>query len=154
VKKDCRFKNAKCYKCQKVGHIAPACKQRERSASGERKDDNQQRSRSKQRGGKVKVVKAEESNRDGNDFDDNGESSDGWCHSLRTRHSRPIECAVIINEVPLTMEVDTGTTYSVIPQSIWQKCLKGIPLSPTSTTLMTYGGAGLTVCVGSTICKC
>ena len=50
-----------------------------------------------------------------------------------------------VNGLPLTMELDTGASLSIISRKTWKEILPGVPLEPTDTVLRTYSGESLEV---------
>lgn len=61
---------------------------------------------------------------------------------------------VLINDIPVKMEIDSGDGMSCMPFSVFMKHFSHVPLSSTSIKLKTYGGFILiSECVVSMIVK-
>ena len=54
---------------------------------------------------------------------------------------KPILLDVKINDEPLTMELDTGASFSVIPEHIWRAKWPNVSLHHTDLRLVSYGGS-------------
>ena len=54
---------------------------------------------------------------------------------------KPILLDVKINDEPLTMELDTGASFSVIPEHIWRAKWPNVSLHNTDLRLVSYGGS-------------
>ena len=54
---------------------------------------------------------------------------------------KPILLDVKINDEPLTMELDTGASFSVIPEHIWRAKWSNVSLHNTDLRLVSYGGS-------------
>ena len=135
----CRFRSVECRKCGKKGHIAVACR-----SVGLRKQPVQQSASTprKQHGAHhiVEVV---------NDSDIEPDA-DGYCDVIQAVDSackqtvKPLLVTMKVNDQPMTLEVDTGATMTVVPESVWKSTWPTKPV-PTVTRLCTYGGSPLDV---------
>jgi len=121
---DCKFKDATCHKCGKVGHIAPVSRT---------KPNKPARGRTKQ----TKWVAASEQDRP----PDNREEP---LFVIRSR-SFPYKVELHVNGQPLTMEVDTGAGVSIASESVLNSLLPSAKLQKTSVVLKTYTGEQIPV---------
>ena len=114
----CRFKDAKCFGCSKVGHVSRVC-------------------RSKKEWAVQTVSELEES------VDETLEYS---LHAVTMQTSTtPITAEVSVDEKMLCMEVDTGAAVSVVSETTYKRLWPEKILGPTTMKLKTYSGSGLTV---------
>ena len=122
----CKFKDKMCYACNKRGHIARVC--RSRGPTG-----GQKRSR-----GTHHIEHDEE---------DSAEDPTYTLFTVRDA-SAPIYKELLINNVPIRMEVDTGASVSVLTQASYQKireCTHIEPLQQSCVRLKTYTGESISV---------
>lgn len=122
----CRFINAKCRFCGKIGHIERAClskKKRQNAKGGKQEHANM-------------VDNTPESGID--DF------SSLFCVNS-TGSASPFEVNVLVDKVPLTFQLDTGAGVSLINKSDFIKSFGNVPLSLSSTKLRSYSGDKITV---------
>ncbi|XP_037507514.1 uncharacterized protein LOC119383455 [Rhipicephalus sanguineus] len=109
---ECKHINTRCYKCDKVGHLASCCLS---------SDDKGKQ----QRGSQVNTVQS-------------ADKPPEYClHSLRTQSSlKPITMAFIVNGVPLEMELDSGSPVSIISKDTYLQHQGALPvLSQTDVKL-------------------
>ena len=114
----CGFKKAKCFKCKKVGHTKLMCR------SGKRQQVHE-------------VHEVEESELESED--------DLGMYTLYTvsrsgQSYSSISEELVIEGVPLKMEIDTGASMSVVPSSFYKENLTHIPLKVSTLKLKDYGG--------------
>ena len=80
------------------------------------------------------------------EFDEQQMSMCANIHSVNRKSSHPpIAVHLLMNEMPLSMEVDTGAHVSLIPQAIWAKSWSHVPLKPCITKLCTFSGSPISV---------
>jgi hypothetical protein len=122
----CKFKEAMCYACKKRGHIARVC-----------------RSRSFNKGQKRDKGTHHLEDQDDSDGSDGSDDQSYTLFTVRESASEPIYQEVLINTIPVKMEVDTGASVSVITHSTYQKireCTDIQPLQPSVVKLKAYTG--------------
>ena len=67
-------------------------------------------------------------------------------HSVSHNTSNPpILVDLAINDVPISMELDTGAFVSIIPEAVWDKYWSNVPLTTSAVKLCTYSGTPLSV---------
>ena len=115
----CKFRNAICHKCGKVGHIAPVC-------------------RSKATGKPPRGPFSQESKVQS---DDSAETAEEYLFMVQEKSSTPpYHVEFQVNNQSLTMEVDTGAAVSLAPESAVAALLPSSELQPTNVVLKTYTG--------------
>ena len=113
----CRFKTARCHNCGRIGHVKAVC----RSKKKLRRDMIQQVS------------------------EDRGETSETEDYSLFALHDsanarQPFLVNLQVDDVPLSMELDTGASLSIMSESTFRRHWPDKPLQPTRRQLRTYTG--------------
>ncbi|XP_071504744.1 uncharacterized protein [Diadema antillarum] len=122
----CSFKNAKCYNCQKVGHIASACRQ-----------PKQQKPGKQQRKGAVHGLEASNTRPSA--------ESGMYCVYAATETSR-FHTTVSSNGKPIEMQIDTAADRSIMSVELYQAQFSHVPLTTCVTELRTYSGELLEIC--------
>ena len=115
---ECKFKNAKCHKCGKVGHIAPVCK----SWAGRNHTEQ------------TKWIASADNQEEESLFVVMGRSSSG-----------PYQVELQVNGKPLTMEVDTGAGVSIAAESVLAPMFPAMQLEESNVLLKTYTGQTIPV---------
>ena len=123
---DCRFKNTKCHTCQKVGHLARVC----------RTHPHQQKRRKPTSHKTHHVGESKEA----------AESEEYSLFTVVGKNNKPITAVVTVNDMELTLEVDTGASRSLISEYTYLNLRREgqVPeLQSTSAQLQTYTGERL-----------
>ena len=122
----CQFIDATCHFCGKTGHIAPACRAEKR---GEQRAEPHGGKSSLPAQSKANYVEADETPTDQDEL-----------HMFAIWNSKPnpLRCEVIIEGTPLTMEMDTGASVSIISDGIRSSRLPDVTLTETNVVLKTY----------------
>ena len=118
----CKFRTATCYSCQKIGHLASVCKGKKLS----RKAGEHSRKA-------VKALQEED--------DDSSSDSSACMHTILQLGSKAGKflITVMINSVPVEMEVDSGAERSTVPLSTFKQKLQSVcSLQPSSVSLYQY----------------
>ena len=111
--KECKFKNEKCYKCDKRGHISAVCKSKSGGKSGK---------------GAAHCV------------EDDSEDEHGMFTVYAVETDNAVHVDVELDGHKVNMQVDTGATVSIISEVLYNKVFKNHPLDPTTMSLKTYSG--------------
>jgi hypothetical protein len=138
----CKFRNATCYKCHKKGHTKAAC------------DTNVNKP------AKTRVNKCEVCSLASEGEDDSSEHSTEDNHGIYGVHgvgdagsrTPPVMVEVVLNGVPLAMEVDSGSARTILPHSLYRRHRRVFPgdLSPCKSKLVTWTNDVLNI-VGETM---
>ena len=109
----CPHKSSTCYNCQKIGHIARACR--------------------KKRQQKPKTVKLVSTTAgDDEEFD---------LYTIKDSSSKSgILLGIQVGGTPLQMELDTGAAVTILSDTVYRKHLKAWLLQDSSVKLRTYAG--------------
>lgn len=111
----CRFKNAYCNNCKKKGHIQAACQGKKRNPPDTRN------------------VHSLDDQPDHN-------SDDCGIYSVSANGNKAIIIKPLVDNVELSMELDTGSAVSCISNVDYVKYFSGKPLNKSSVILKTYSG--------------
>lgn len=112
----CRFKEATCHSCGLIGHIKPVCK----------------------KGGPSAQTNAVNSSEDSSEQFDHVVAN-----TLVVSHSQannPYTVNVLVNNVSLSMEVDTGASISLIPYDVYTHSFKGVKLYKSAVNFCSFTG--------------
>lgn len=100
---DCPHINTKCYKCEKVGHLASCCLS---------KTDKPKKQSTKQ----VNVLESV------------GEPSEYYLHALQAKSTvKPITVTFMVNGLPIEMELDSGSPVSLISEDTYLSHQRSLP---------------------------
>ena len=129
-------KNIVCHKCGKTGHIWKAC----RSQQGKGRTQNKS---SQCRAGKVKSetvrqVEAGEESDSTRSSDSDIHVSQIVCATRSVTSSPPISVRVEVDSRPLTMEVDTGESHTLMSEKLFQQMWPRRSLLPSPIRLGSY----------------
>lgn len=140
----CRFWNATCHGCGKVGHLKAVCRKGNKKKPGQRKPFEKSRKPGKKR---VYHLEGEESTSE--------ESADEYpLHHITasvqagSRRSPPLQVELLVDEKPITMELDTGAAYTLVNETTFKQLWPKKELKPSHLRLTTYSGEEIPV-VGS-----
>ncbi|XP_071502154.1 uncharacterized protein [Diadema antillarum] len=138
---NCPFKNAECYSCKKKGHIASACRNKNKPTS------KQTRSSGSTSGHRQSLHTLEQEPTTEED-----ELAIYTIYSNSTATGKPARAqngsfsvCVELGGAPVTMEIDTGASVSVIPEAVYMEKLKQIPLDAKRIELRSYSGEKIPV---------
>ena len=123
---ECRFKEATCRVCGKVGHIERAC----------RSKDKKQGVTSKKTTAKTHRVHDSPSAEQDEEYN--------TLYNIKDRKRRPFTVKPLVNGTELVMEIDTGASLSLISEETYQQTWTtrdvAPPLLPSQAHLRTYTG--------------
>ena len=119
----CRFRTAKCHSCGRVGHLKAVC-------------------RGKSRRDVIKRISDETPVK---------ESSEYTLYALDAMagSTPPFTVIILVDNVPLIMELDTGASLTIMPESTFRCHWPDLQLQPTPRKLRTYTGETVEI-VGTT----
>ncbi|XP_064470186.1 uncharacterized protein K02A2.6-like [Ornithodoros turicata] len=126
----CRHRNTVCHSCGKKGHLAKVC-QGKANKKKEQVED-------KKKSDKKKPVHAvEDPSEDEEEATSVSQVFDLWNASDR---SDPFRAHVVLDGVPLEMELDTGAGVSIIGENVLRKVLPHAKLETSNVLLRSYSG--------------
>lgn len=143
---ECKFKEAKCHACGKVGHIAKACRNKNKGSS---RTDEKKPIREERRARPQKAHKVREREKD----DSSSEQEETYllaCIKTETsiRRVKPFEVKMEVNRKKVNFEIDTGCNVSVMNETkfneMWEEN-KRPQLKETKLTLKSYTGEKIKV---------
>ena len=120
---DCKFIDAECHLCKKKGHIARVCRSKEKPQGQAKKKPFPTKNHYMQ--------------------DDLPDDEAYSMFTMSDQRYKPIFVDVLINDVPISMELDTGAALSVISHATYQNIVQKsrIPvLEKSEVKLKTYTG--------------
>ncbi|XP_065895620.1 uncharacterized protein [Dysidea avara] len=136
----CRFRNAKCRFCQKLGHVARVCQAKQKA------DRPSKPGKTSSKLHKLEDNKELEDDEFGEYYVESGgtEGHLNICQLSDTHHKFIVN--VKINGVAIDMEVDSGAERSTIPWNLFQNQLSAAcSLVPSTVTLRQYDQTPLVV---------
>ena len=131
--KTCRFKEAKCYKCGKIRHLASVCRSKKELRGGSKAVHRQHQS--KQEWPRSHWLESEAS-----PPADSGQQDVSLFAIRETTGNPTIQVEVKVNHKPLVMQVDTGAAVSLISEEEMKSKFPGAQLKPSPLLLKTYTG--------------
>ena len=127
---NCKFKDSRCLKCKKLGHIAPACQST--------RPMQQKQTGTRQRKHRTQYVQDEVQPSDLPSSEADSSDGDFKLHKIGRQSSEPIMVPLWLNDHKLDMEVDTGAAFSVISETTRQQIFPSETLHPSDLVLKTY----------------
>ena len=126
-----KIKDADCHSCEKKGHIAPACKsicqKKALKTEGQGAHDCWTSKKMNQIHNEKQATGT-----------DGSSSKEYHLHHVGTHSSDPVEVQVMVNAKQLMMEVDTGTTLSIISESARKVVFPNEKLRLSNISVKTY----------------
>ena len=119
----CRFKSAKCNKCHKTGHIAKACLTTDVSKQTRRKVQSDQSTPQKQQS-KKKTTTTHQIELESSSQLQSEVVDIVHVHTVSPDIPRSYNVVTQINDIPITMELDTGAGVSIVSEQTWSDKLK------------------------------
>jgi len=123
-KAQCKFKDYTCNNCGLTGHLQPVCR-KPRSRKPTKSQPAQ----------KVKTVASD---------DPAGEEVDTILH-VGVPRAKPLKVEVKLDGKPLSMELDTGASVSLVSEATFRSLYKYRPIRQSGVRLRTYSGEMLKV---------
>lgn len=129
----CKFRNATCFSCTKLGHISSVCEQPRGKETGK----GFRRNNTTRLGVKVQPVEM------GDEPMATDEESNYVC-TIENKQSAKILADLVVNGADVTLEVDTGTGVTLLTRRDWQTA--GCPvLTSTKLQFRSYSGHRLRI---------
>ena len=136
----CKYKESLCHNCNKKGHLAKKCHQRDKS--GTRKSSHSRSTHSRS------------THHIETDTDNEVEDSVHTMFTLPSSKQDPIQITVDVDNYALPMELDTGASLSIISETVYKNLPSAPKLQSTSAQLKTYTGEPIKVlgCISVKVC--
>ena len=136
----CKHKESLCHNCNKKGHLAKKCHQRDKS--GTRKSSHSRSTHSRS------------THHIETDTDNEVEDSVYTMFTLPSSKQDPIQITVDVDNYALPMELDTGASLSIISETVYKNLPSAPKLQSTSAQLKTYTGEPIKVlgCISVKVC--
>ena len=134
----CYYRNARCHRCQKSGHIAPKCSEK-RSPRKPTANGGERKKKQKKQGG---IHSVEDTPTEPVTVDDPEDKTAWPMFTIVDSHARCKEfiVPVLIDGKSVDMELDTGASVTIVPKSVWNDVLAAKPLQQTDVKLRSYSG--------------
>ena len=147
---DCYFRQQTCRRCGKTGHIAKMC--RNQATRSARDESGRQRTRGNyegQRGprtsGGYRAQYVEETEPNTPPLYTDADMEPIFTLGTADRPEPSIIVKPEVENIPLTMELDTGTSVSIISEDTWKTKLSSASLEKAKIRLRTYTGEQMKV---------
>ena len=135
----CRFKEAKCHNCGKIGHIKVVCRSAPKNATDSQRNVAEPRNSSR-----LKLLSEE--TQSGNEESDHSEFDEYTMFNLNRVHREPpLLISITLDSRLSSMEVDTGASLSVMSLSTFRGLWPQRELLSSSVILRTYSGEKIPV---------
>ena len=134
--KDCKFRDAECHNCGKRGHIVPVCRSPKKRQNQRHKPAPATKS-NKRPAAQRYVATATDSESEGPEYLP--------LHTVGGGTTPPIKVPLVINDTPITMELDTGAAVTIISEKHYQEHFASTHLQKSELLLKTYSGERLSV---------
>ena len=120
----CKYKESLCHYCKKKGHLAKKCHQRQKSEAHKSPLSK-----------KTHHIET----------DQEVEDCVYTMFPVSLSRQDPIQITINVDNCPLTMELDTGASLSIISEKVYKTLPSAPKLQPTSAQLRTYTGESIKV---------
>ena len=142
---ECRYKNAVCRECGKIGHIDRVCRSKQKSVRSSEKGEPQAARTSKENSRKKKSETEQ---------DCLTVSKEYSVYPVGNESVGTLKTTVKINGKELSMDIDTGAAVSLISETVYKRLLQTggtIAMEPSNTKLRTYTGEHIVVLGKATV---
>ena len=148
--KDCKFRDAECHYCHKKGHIASVCRSKNSKFRPPANPHTSRKPKTPQWRNTRWIDSSLSETSTPTELESAApDTSRGRnelrLYALRTSPARPIRTDLIVNDVSLTMEVDTGAAVSIISEATRKALFPNAVLHNSSVNLKTYTGEPIDV---------
>lgn len=128
---ECFFKNAVCVRCGKIGHLKYVCSRKSNRQRQRNKKGNFYMTDESQTFGNVKSLEESDSDRSLELYN---------IFSSNNKNCSPITIKVLVENIKLDMEVDTGSALSLISRCIYDKYFSRKEIFQSKIKLASYTG--------------
>ena len=132
---DCYYKNAKCHKCERIGHIQKACRS---GPARENKHDKKGKRGSDRREGRMTGYVQTDKN-------DDDDADILTVFSTSGTGRQPYKAVFDVNGKKVLMEIDTGSGMSIISEDVYKQSFPHVPLEGSRVKLKGYSGEPIPV---------
>jgi transposase InsO family protein len=126
--RDCPMKDAQCYKCKKIGHMANMCRTK---LAGKPKDSY------KPKNDQPRSVSQVEHETD---------DSLGIFSIMSLSGGQGYFVKMTLNDIECNMQIDTAADFSVMSKQVYRSMFSHMPMSSSKVKLKTYTGDKIVVC--------
>ena len=131
-RKDCPFLKTKCHKCLRIGHLKRVCKSKNSSSTNRIAHESP-----------IAAIERGHSL-----VNEDTDSDHDFVYNLPNK-VEPIYYQLFLGNTRVSMQLDTGSYYSLISEStfkeIWKTTSERPDLAPFTTKLLAYGGSSIPV---------
>ena len=137
----CYYRNVRCHRCQKSGHIAPKCpeKRSQRKPTANGGENRTKQKKQKKQGG---IHSGEDTPAEPVKVYDPVDKTAWPMFTIVDSHARckAFIVPVLIHGKSVDMELDTGASVTIVPKSVWNDVLTAKPLQQTDVKLRSCSG--------------
>lgn len=117
----CFFKNSVCHTCNKKGHLAPVCTFKNKSYTAQNKINYK-------------------NHKNLNFIETNTDEMFAIESQIVGKYIKPIEIEVLVENIKMNFQIDTGSGISVISERLWFDRFKNFTILPTNKEIFFYNG--------------
>ena len=130
----CRFRTAKCHQCGRIGHIRSQCRSQLKRPIMYHDQQSE-----------VKSLQETDSSQQEFQTDSSHQEYSLFAVNSKYASRNPIEVELVLDGRPVSMEVDTGASLSLVSKSTFEQLWPGRSLQASTVQLRTYTGESLPV---------
>ena len=134
----CKHKLSTCYACQKKGHLAEVCRSKGNKQGLKCQSQGSGRCRSRGRSHNNRLVSVADQSPEHHD-------TELSLNKIVRSSAHPIVVDLLINDMKVSMEVDTGAAVTIISERVWKQQFPQLKLQESKVLLKTYTGEPIPV---------
>lgn len=139
--KECKFLKAKCYNCGKEGHISKVCRSKAKPNSASANNNSQPQKNNRVSKDKPRYKQKHFSCHSLDKEEQNSDSDNMYgLFTAQPDAKKAIWIEMIVQNKPLSFQLDTGASASVITRTVFNDMFPSMELTPSSAKLRTYTG--------------